>query len=119
MLADKWFTRLREDIHPLLAEIPDNGRRVKVAILDTGIDLDHADIMARDERIQDVRSWVNGKKGAKDYSAGDPCGHGTFATGLLLDVAPHVDVYVARIAENETLEQIFHIAEVPCLSAAL
>lgn len=103
---------MKDEIHPLLEELTDDQRRVKVAILDTGIDLEHVDMVAREERIKDVRSWANGKDGLQDFKAGDLCGHGTFAAGLLLDVAPHIDVYVAQITETDKLEDISHIAKV-------
>jgi len=80
---------------------PDRGSRIKVAILDTGLDVSHPDIKAREERIKDVRSWVDGLDGKQDRNAGDSCGHGTHVTSLLLDFAPDSDVYVARIAKDQ------------------
>ncbi|PON28461.1 hypothetical protein TGAM01_v202955 [Trichoderma gamsii] len=78
---------------------PDQGSRIKVAILDTGLDRRHPFIQARNERIKDIRSWVNNLDGKQDPSTGDVSGHGTHVADLLLDVAPDCDVYIARIAE--------------------
>lgn len=73
--------------------------RVKIAILDTGIDLEHPDMEACEGRIKSVRSWVDGKNGEEEDSAGgDESGHGTHTTGIILDVAPDADIYVARVA---------------------
>jgi hypothetical protein len=80
-------------------KFPDKGSRIKVAVLDTGLDVGHPDIEARAERIKDVRSWVNGLDGKQDRKAGDSCGHGTHVASLLLGVAPDCDIYIARIAE--------------------
>jgi hypothetical protein len=73
-------------------KFPDKGSRIKVAILDTGLDVGHPDVMARAERIKDVRSWVNGLDGKQDRKAGDSCGHDTHVASLLLNVAPDCDV---------------------------
>ena len=78
----------------------DDGTRIKVAILDTGLDIGHPRIQASRERILDCRSWLGGPDGAKMAAIDDPCGHGTHITGLLLDVAPDCDVYVAQIADS-------------------
>ncbi|KLU82019.1 hypothetical protein MAPG_01098 [Magnaporthiopsis poae ATCC 64411] len=74
--------------------------RVKVAVLDTGLDVDHPSILANKERIRDVKSWL---PASRVTNGDDICGHGTHVTGLLLDMAPDCDVYVAQIADNEPL----------------
>ena len=79
---------------------PDTKQRVKIAVLDTGVDPKHSDMDS--ERIQSVRSWVNGKNGEEeDRRASDESGHGTHTTGILLDLAPDADIYVAQIATKE------------------
>ncbi|KAL2196910.1 peptidase S8/S53 domain-containing protein [Corynascus similis CBS 632.67] len=89
-------------------KFPAKGSRIKVAILDTGLDVSHIYVKACEKRIKDIRSWVNGLNGKQDRNAGDASGHGTHITCLLLDVAPDTDVYVARIAEHhpESPDQI-------------
>ena len=79
---------------------PDTQRRVKIAVFDTGVDPNHT--IMDSERIQSVRSWVNGKNGEEeDRWAGDESGHGTHTAGILLDLAPDADLYVAQIATKE------------------
>lgn len=74
--------------------------RVRIAVLDTGVDPNHPDMDT--ERIRSVRSWVNGKNGGEeDRQAGDEFGHGTHTAGILLDLAPDADIYVAQIATKE------------------
>lgn len=79
---------------------PDTHQRVRIAVLDTGADPNHPDMDS--ERIQSIRSWVNGKDGEEeDRRASDESGHGTHTAGILLDLAPDADIYIAQIATKE------------------
>ena len=89
----------------------DEDSRTKIAILDTGIDLDHVDMQAQEERIKSVRSWVGGRNGREDREGGNVYGNGTHVAGLLLDIAPQADIFVARIAEGGELKPTDHIAD--------
>ncbi|KAF4627633.1 hypothetical protein G7Y89_g10518 [Cudoniella acicularis] len=80
--------------------------RVKIAILDTGFDRRDPAIRANRERIKGIRSWVDGGKADEDLA-----GHGTHTATLLLKIAPDADIFVARIAENNHLENPDHVAE--------
>ncbi|KAF6823129.1 pfs domain-containing protein [Colletotrichum plurivorum] len=71
---------------------------VRVAILDTGIDKNHRDVEAREDNIKGKYNWLDQNR---VRSVVDRKGHGTFAACLLLDYAPDVELYVAKIAENE------------------
>lgn len=77
---------------------PARGYRIKVAILDTGLDMNHINVEARVERIKDVRSWLHGSEGVQDKFGGDESGHGTHVANIFLDMSPDCDVYIARIA---------------------
>ena len=84
------------------SHIPEPGAKpkVRIAVLDTGVDLNHPDMNS--ERIQSVRSWVNGKNGEEeDRGGGDESGHGTHTAGILLDLAPDADIYLAQIATKK------------------
>lgn len=74
--------------------------RIKAAVLDTGLDVGHPSIQANMERIRDVKSWLPANHVT---NGGDICGHGTHVTGLLLDMAPDCDVYVAQVADTDPL----------------
>jgi subtilisin family serine protease len=79
---------------------------IKVAVLDTGLDIGHPDIQAARERIKAVWSWVHAPDGERQTKPGDPCGHGTHVTSLLLGVAPDCDIYVAQIADSQEPQSI-------------
>ncbi|RFU31060.1 hypothetical protein B7463_g5278, partial [Scytalidium lignicola] len=71
---------------------------IRVAILDTGCDTN----LAFFQKAQ-ISSCL---KGWKDFAAGsqshvDNFGHGSFMARLLLQVAPIVDLHVARVAETQ------------------
>jgi hypothetical protein len=97
MPAEKWFHDLKTYVFPLFPEEP--VRRVKIAILDSGIDLP-IEVQYSYENQITYRSWIEGD----DTTGTDTCGHGTHAAGLLLKVSPHVDIYVARITQNGELD---------------
>lgn len=98
--ADHFLGTKRSIYEATITEEPDDSANIKVAILDTGLDLGHPDIQANGERIKEIRSWLYTPDGVKLTKPNDPCGHGTHVTGLLLDVAPDCDVYVAQIADS-------------------
>ena len=78
---------------------PDGGsRRVKIAILDTGIDLNHPDMQACAENIMARYNWLQEDTRTTVH---DVDGHGTFVAGILLDYAPDAEIYVAKIAERK------------------
>jgi subtilisin family serine protease len=71
------------------------NRPVKIAVLDTGVDLMHPDMEARKKQIKGRYNWVN------NQNVLDRSGHGTHTAGLLLDYAPDAELYVAKITEKE------------------
>ena len=87
-----------------------NLARVTVAVLDTGIDLQHSSVKAY--------IHTNRIKGRKDLltdgsdNVQDHCGHGTHVAASLLNLAPCADIYVARITKSLQLEKSEHIAQV-------
>lgn len=72
-----------------------NDNRVKIAILDTGVDAAHPLVKEHKKRIRAYKSWTDSNIADEDIN-----GHGTHATCLLLDIAPNEDIYIARIAEG-------------------
>lgn len=76
-------------------------KRVKIAILDTGIDLTHPDFKddqagtRENRRIKKPEDFLD-----PSGSAVDTCGHGTHCVGLLRLIAPEADIYVARVAKD-------------------
>ncbi|KAI1735420.1 hypothetical protein F4680DRAFT_435188 [Xylaria scruposa] len=100
--SDIWIKKVKNIINDRIGKkIAKLPRRVKVALLDTGIDLKHAyfDGEYSSGRIKSVRSWVDDKAGAEDPDGGDQSGHGTFIASLLLDLGPNIDLFVARVSK--------------------
>lgn len=77
---------------------------VRIAILDSGFDPKHplliTDHNRLDPRIKGVHNFVHG---AEPWDIQDEIGHGTHALGLLLKVATCAEIYIARVANKETL----------------
>lgn len=81
-----------------------NVEPVRIAVLDSGCDPRNPLMVTKegcvDPRIKEMRSFI--KNTAKD-DIQDKSGHGTHVLGLLLNIATHADIYVAKIAHGETL----------------
>lgn len=71
---------------------------MKIAVLDTGIDLNHSDMQAFADNIKAKHNWLREGGGTTVH---DLDGHGTFVTALLLDYAPDAEIYVAKIADRK------------------
>lgn len=84
-------------ITPCISSAP-SAPHVKIAVLDTGVDLNHPDIQACAENIKARHNWL--REGAKT-TVHDLDGHGTFVAGVLFDYAPDAEIYVAKIADTK------------------
>ncbi|KAL2196896.1 peptidase S8/S53 domain-containing protein [Corynascus similis CBS 632.67] len=96
--VDMWFAdieRINEEIfQPYRRQV---CKRVKVGILDTGIDMKNA-VFRREEVRSRIKKRVdfcdpNGKGSCRDR-----CGHGTHCAALINRIAPAADIYVGRVA---------------------
>jgi hypothetical protein len=134
--ADDWFHVLRTAVHPLVQRDHNGGQepgvegifprsgRTRIAILDTGISFPReAEDVGYMDRIMGIKSWLGDPANTDpELNRGDRDldGHGTHAAALLLQVAPDVDVYVARVFKGKhelkgnVMAEVFHkrIAEV-------
>lgn len=83
-----------------------NQQPVRIAILDSGLDPNNPLLFKEDgrfePRIKGVQNFVPGA-GPVDFH--DEIGHGTHALGLLLRFATCAEVYVAKIASQDTLSR--------------
>ncbi|KAH0438025.1 thermostable alkaline protease [Colletotrichum camelliae] len=106
--SEKWvkdFIRFRNGILP--GQFNDNTmKRIRLTVIDTGIDASHKFI---EEHWSRYRSEANGAQLPlfKDFvgslnSPTDEDGHGTFIAGLVLRLAPDVELSVARVCKNQT-----------------
>lgn len=69
---------------------------VKIAVLNTGIDLDNEYIEAHKERISG-HNWLTEPKSKR---LNDKHGHGTHIAGLILDLIPHSQLYIAKVTDG-------------------
>jgi subtilisin family serine protease len=87
-----------------------NTKPIKIAVLDTGVDVTHSFIkgaMKKPQRIKTTRSFVDGVKDTQDSH-----GHGTHVAALLLKVAPDAHLYIARVASGGKIPAHHNIADV-------
>jgi hypothetical protein len=104
-LADDWFQRLESAVHSIVNENrKDNQKRVRIAILDTGVDITHPFIHAAYEKNTIVGYFPQSNdetQNCKSYPTGDQHGHGTHGTSVLLRTAPNAAIYVARATNKD------------------
>jgi hypothetical protein len=111
--ADKWMVDLNSKVHTKkrqhFVRDKDSPPPVKIAVLDTGIDLEHNYIKGckNANRIKKLKSFVT-----DDERINDGCGHGTHIAALLLKVAPECQIYVAKVASESKIPTEHKIAEV-------
>ena len=92
--AQKWFSnfkRLRKQKVGV-----SNGDRIKVAVLDTWVDMGHPSIKGQ---IKEYRSFVK-----DEIDPVDKAGHGTHIAGVLLDLTTNVDLYVGEVSTTKKFE---------------
>ncbi|KAG8530272.1 uncharacterized protein KY384_004773 [Bacidia gigantensis] len=91
--ANDWFELLNERV-----QVPvSNGRReddvkVKLAILDSGIDAIYANSLNMKDKMRD---WTGSPDGAHDTH-----GHGTHIAKLIIRVAPNIEIYVGKVFQK-------------------
>jgi subtilisin family serine protease len=80
------------------------GRRIKIAILDTGIDTEHPSIQAakanRNPFNQVFLNPIQAQKSFFTESTLDTHGHGTQVAATILKIAPRADLYIAKVANG-------------------
>jgi len=93
-------------------------RPVRVAILDTGVDLSRPFFQegVRRANIKGLADFLPDSKSAE--TAADTFGHGSLMAQLLMEVAPMAEVYIARVAKDtnslaRSSQQIVQVRLVP------
>jgi len=74
-----------------------DARRVKIGILDTGIDMRNTAFQAKNvrRRIKKRVDFVD-----PEGRGVDVCGHGTHCAALINRVAPAADIYIGRVTKD-------------------
>lgn len=111
--TDDWverFMRLVAQLHVDNGDHPAQSNktpscRLKLAILDTGIDINHPEFFG-DERVKACKAWTS------TSADEDSSGHGTHIASTILSLTRNVDVYVAKVTENNFLEHPDNVADV-------
>ncbi|RWA11934.1 hypothetical protein EKO27_g3171 [Xylaria grammica] len=104
--TNKWFVNFQTLLvkHRLLGR----GReeRLKVAILDSGIDMQHPDFTDEDrDRIKERATFIGGDADV------DTAGHGTHVAAIILRLTKNVDLYIGKITNTSSVSQREEIVE--------
>jgi hypothetical protein len=96
---------MKQKVHPMVSS--SCPEKIKIAILDTGLHLPEGCDQIYEGQIINCRSWLDTTKpeGIPFDGNADTDGHGTHATGLLLDLAPYAAIHVARVFEGRKEKQ--------------
>ncbi|KAK8084091.1 hypothetical protein PG996_002872 [Apiospora saccharicola] len=98
-MAENWRTKWETHVMPHLQDMTAQTTRVKIAVLDTGINLDTPDTWGFRGRIQEFGDFIS-PEGNPSSEPSDTDGHGTHTTSMVLKLAPSVDIYAARVSES-------------------
>ena len=116
--AESWMRSLELNVHRRLSTVHrGTTERIRITILDTGIDHSHPSIKALKSSASPVRveckSFVGGHADDRsDESTKDIDGHGTHIAVLVSKIAPCADLYIAKISEKKVVPLENRIAEV-------
>ena len=90
--SKSWF----DDFDKVKTKIgaPPEGRRIKIAVLDTGIDMGNSFFSNLQNQI---KCWPS------EADCKDNDGHGTHVAQLLLKIVPHADLRIAKITDSQLL----------------
>lgn len=88
--------------------VRDKYQPIKIAVLDTGIDIKHNSVRAakRQNRLKVMKSFVKGDESIVDFH-----GHGTHVAALLLKVAPDSQLYIAKVASGGKIPADHNISD--------
>ncbi|KAF7503470.1 hypothetical protein GJ744_003699 [Endocarpon pusillum] len=92
-VAEAWFAALARKCNRSYGSYKDGHVRVKVAIIDTGIDASHPLLKIFEENGQiRCKGWIDGEPANTDDN-----GHGTHVAHSLLKVASRAELYIAKV----------------------
>ncbi|KAG5762508.1 hypothetical protein H9Q72_009387 [Fusarium xylarioides] len=111
-LSQQWFEnydRLKETLQPEVLETGLGYGRIKIAVLDTGINLDDHDYYRDFGIIAEYKDYVNSNGSSPD----DETGHGSAAASLLVRTCPNASLYLARVlrTNNPTRAEVKNVVD--------
>jgi thermitase len=77
------------------------GRGVKVAVIDSGIDLAHPAFAGKLAPASEWKDFVDNDNNPQDVTGGPGSGHGTGVAGIILQVAPNATILPIRVLEAD------------------
>jgi hypothetical protein len=90
--------------------------RLKIAVLDTRIDLNQPNLQGMRRRLQEVKRFY---PSSDESQSGGKRWHGSHVVALLYRIAPFANIYVAEIAgENDILDDGI-LEKVSCVNSCL
>ncbi|KAE8454421.1 hypothetical protein EG329_000043 [Mollisiaceae sp. DMI_Dod_QoI] len=103
-----WFNSFENFVRPLFSQEceDEDTRKIKVAVLDTGIDANHPfmSVVSHGQKRLKYCQYKDFTKDTLDKQGPiDACGHGTHIAGIILEMAPYVELYIARVFESQVL----------------
>ncbi|KAF9774635.1 hypothetical protein IL306_007358 [Fusarium sp. DS 682] len=111
-LSRRWFenyNQLREILQPEEGETGPGYRRIKIAVLDTGIYPEDYEYYCEVGTMEDYKDYVGTALGG---ATKDETGHGSAAVALLVKTCPNACLYLARVLKtnNPTHSEIDNVA---------
>ena len=73
------------------------GRGVRVAVVDSGIDTKHLDLVGKVKESVEAFYDEGGKVSFRPSTSGDQAGHGTACAGIITSIAPDVELYSIKV----------------------
>jgi thermitase len=88
---------------------PKGGQDVIVAVIDTGIDLQHPAFQGALTPPSTWWDWVAGDAVPQDEAGGSSYGHGTSVAGIVLQVAPRAKIMPLRVLGTDGTGETAHV----------
>jgi thermitase len=89
---------------------PNWGAGVKVAVIDTGIDLNHPAFVGHLAPSGDWKDFVDADNTPQEVAGGEAYGHGTSVASIVLQVAPKALIMPIRVLESSGMGDTSKIA---------
>lgn len=126
--SDQWLDEFETKVHSLVRAKADNKHeRVRIAIIDSGLDGTHGDFQSKWTRIKGYKSWIdptdptsenNSPSGLRPdilrQNCKDSVGHGTHLAALILRLHRWADLYVARVTNSHSPDALLVAQVHPC-----